>query len=145
MGINLKNSLAAAEFRRRGSFTQAGIKIRIGEDVKFRETKRRLAQDNEKIFIAKNGGESAPESGLFMNGREDMAKKVRMPKNRTGDKMRKKESSDARNHYDGIQAGRAALNSQWEKWCQKYGAIEFYRFQKEIMVRRVYAKKLAAL
>lgn len=145
MSKSLKQSYATAEFRRSGGFTKGGIKVLIGDDMSIRESKRRFESDKETNFSNKVNGTVTSESGKFLTHRADMAKKVRMPKNRQGDKMRKKDASESRNHSDAILAGRTMLNDQWEKWCEKHGFVSFLKFQNEILTRRVYKSKLAAL
>ena len=144
---SLKSTLADREFIRRGGFTKQGIKIRIGEDVKFRESKNRLKSDLEARSKNKSDGGNRPESGLFvttrtLNGISDVSKKVRMPKNRTPQKLRKKEMADAKNHNDGILAERTMLNPLWEAWCKYDSQVSFSKFEREIMKFRAYKKRL---
>ena len=147
---SLKSTLADRELIRRGGFTKQGIKIRIGEDVKFRESKSRLKSDLEARFKNKSDGGNRPETGLFvtnltMNGVSDVTKKVRMPKNRTSQKLRKKEMADAKNHNDGISAERIMINPLWEAWCKYDSYIDFTSFEREVMKYRVYKKRLNAV
>ena len=147
---SLKSTLADREFIRRGGFTKQGIKIRIGEDVKFRESKSRLKSDLEARFKNKSDGGNRPETGLFvtnltMNGVSDVTKKVRMPKNRTSQKLRKKEMADAKNHNDAIAAARVELNPLWEAWCKYDSQVSFSKFEREIMKFRTYKKRLNAV
>ena len=146
----LKATLAKQEFVRRGGFTKQGIKIKVGDDVSFRESRSRLKSDLEIRAKNKSEGTRIKESGLFvtnrtMNGVSDVTKKVRMPKNRTSQKLRKKEMADAKNHNDGILAGRTALNPLWEAWCKYDSYIDFTSFEREVMKYRVYKKRLNAV
>ena len=143
----LKATLAKQEFVRRGGFTKQGIKIKVGDDVSFRESRSRLKSDLEIRAKNKSEGTRIKESGLFvtnrtMNGVSDVTKKVRMPKNRTSQKLRKKEMADAKNHNDGILAGRTALNPLWEAWCKYDSQVSFSKFEREIMKFRTYKKRL---
>lgn len=143
----LKATLANQEFVRRGGFTKQGIKIRIGDDVSFRESKSRLKSDLEIRAKNKNDGTNTPESGLFvttrtLNGISDVSKKVRMPKNRTPQRIKKKENADFKNHSDAIAAARVELNPLWEAWCKYDSQVSFSKFEREIMKFRTYKKRL---
>ena len=111
----LKATLAKQEFVRRGGFTKQGIKIKVGDDVSFRESKSRLKSDLEIRSKNKSEGTNTPESGLFvttrtLNGISDVSKKVRMPKNRTPQRIKQKENAYSKNHSDAIAAARVQLN-----------------------------------
>ena len=147
---SLKSTLADRELIRRGGFTKQGIKIRIGEDVKFRESKNRLKSDLEVRSKNKSDRGNRPETGLFvtnrtMNGVSDVTKKVRMPKNRTSQKLRKKENADFKNHSDAVAAARVKLNPLWDAWCKYDSYIDFTSFEREVMKYRVYKKRLNAV
>ena len=143
----LKATLAKQEFVRRGGFTKQGIKIKVGDDVSFREGKSRLKSDLEIRSKNKSEGTNAPESGLFvttrtLNGISDVSKKVRMPKNRTPQRIKKKENADFKNHSDAITAARVELNPLWEAWCKYDSPVTFSKFEREIMKFRAYKKRL---
>ena len=143
----LKATLAKQEFVRRGGFTKQGIKIKVGDDVSFREGKSRLKSDLEIRAKNKNEGTNTPESGLFvttrtLNGISDVSKKVRMPKNRTPQRIKKKENADFKNHSDAINWARAELNPLWEAWCKYDSPVTFSKFEREIMKFRAYKKRL---
>ena len=143
----LKATLAKQEFVRRGGFTKQGIKIKVGDDVSFRESKSRLKSDLEIRAKNKNEGTNTPESGLFvttrtLNGISDVSKKVRMPKNRTPQRIKKKENAYSKNHNDAIAAARVALNPLWEAWCKYDSQVSFSKFEREIMKFRAYKKRL---
>ena len=143
----LKATLAKQEFVRRGGFTKQGIKIKVGDDVSFRESKSRLKSDLEIRAKNKRDGTSIKESGLFvttrtLNGISDVSKKVRMPKNRTAQKIKNKENADLKNHNDAIAFARVALNPLWEAWCKYDSQVSFSKFEREIMKFRAYKKRL---
>ena len=143
----LKATLAKQEFVRRGGFTKQGIKIKVGDDVSFRESKSRLKSDLEIRSKNKSEGTNTPESGLFvttrtLNGISDVSKKVRMPKNRTPQRIKQKENADFKNHNDAIAAARVALNPLWEAWCKYDSQVSFSKFEREIMKFRTYKKRL---
>ena len=143
----LKATLAKQEFVRRGGFTKQGIKIKVGDDVSFRESKSRLKSDLEIRSKNKSEGTNTPESGLFvttrtLNGISDVSKKVRMPKNRTPQRIKQKENADFKNHNDAIAAARVALNPLWEAWCKYDSQVSFSKFEREIMKFRAYKKRL---
>ena len=143
----LKATLAKQEFVRRGGFTKQGIKIKVGDDVSFRESKSRLKSDLEIRSKNKSEGTNTPESGLFvtnrtLNGISDISKKVRMPKNRTAQKIKNKENSDFKNHNNAIAAARVELNPLWEAWCKYDSQVSFSKFEREIMKFRAYKKRL---
>lgn len=143
----LKATLAKQEFVRRGGFTKQGIKIKVGDDVSFRESKSRLKSDLEIRSKNKSEGTNTPESGLFvttrtLNGISDVSKKVRMPKNRTPQRIKKKENADFKNHSDAIAAARVQLNPLWEAWCKYDSQVSFSKFEREIMKFRTYKKRL---
>ena len=143
----MKATLAKQEFVRRGGFTKQGIKIKVGDDVSFRESKSRLKSDLEIRTKNKSEGTRIKESGLFfttrtLNGISDISKKVRMPKNRTPQKIKKKENADFKNHNDAIAAARVELNPLWEAWCKYDSQVSFSKFEREIMKFRTYKKRL---
>ena len=143
----LKVTLAKQEFVRRGGFTKQGIKIKVGDDVSFREGKSRLKSDLEIRAKNKNEGTNTPESGLFvttrtLNGISDVSKKVRMPKNHTPQRIKKKENADFKNHSDAIAFARVELNPLWEAWCKYDSQVSFSKFEREIMKFRAYKKRL---
>lgn len=143
----LKATLAKQEFVRRGGFTKQGIKIKVGDDVSFRESRSRLKSDLEIRAKNKSEGTRIKESGLFvttrtLNGISDISKKVRMPKNRTAQKIKNKENADFKNHNDAIAAARVALNPLWEAWCKYDSQVSFSKFEREIMKFRTYKKRL---
>ena len=143
----LKATLAKQEFVRRGGFTKQGIKIKVGDDVSFRESKSRLKSDLEIRAKNKSEGTRIKESGLFvttrtLNGISDISKKVRMPKNRTAQKIKNKENADFKNHNNAITAERAELNPLWEAWCKYDSQVSFSKFEREIMKFRAYKKRL---
>ena len=143
----LKATLAKQEFVRRGGFTKQGIKIKVGDDVSFRESKSRLKSDLEIRSKNKSEGTNTPESGLFvttrtLNGISDVSKKVRMPKNRTPQRIKQKENADSKNHSDAIAVVRVALNPLWEAWCKYDSQVSFSKFEREIMKFRAYKKRL---
>ena len=143
----LKATLANQEFVRRGGFTKQGIKIKVGDDVSFRESKSRLKSDLEIRSKNKNEGTNTPESGLFvttrtLNGISDVSKKVRMPKNHTPQRIKKKENADFKNHSDAIAFARVELNPLWEAWCKYDSQVSFSKFEREIMKFRAYKKRL---
>ena len=143
----LKATLAKQEFVRRGGFTKQGIKIKVGDDVSFRESKSRLKSDLEIRSKNKSEGTNAPESGLFvttrtLNGISDVSKKVRMPKNHTPQRIKKKENADFKNHSDAIAFARVELNPLWEAWCKYDSQVSFSKFEREIMKFRAYKKRL---
>ena len=143
----LKATLAKQEFARRGGFTKQGIKIKVGDDVSFRESKSRLKSDLEIRSKNKSEGTNTPESGLFvttrtLNGISDVSKKVRMPKNRTPQRIKQKENADFKNHSDAIAAARVQLNPLWEAWCKYDSQVSFSKFEREIMKFRAYKKRL---
>ena len=143
----LKATLAKQEFVRRGGFTKQGIKIKVGDDVSFRESKSRLKSDLEIRAKNKNEGTNTPESGLFvttrtLNGISDVSKKVRMPKNRTPQRIKQKENAYSKNHSDAIAVVRVALNPLWEAWCKYDSQVSFSKFEREIMKFRTYKKRL---
>ena len=143
----LKATLAKQEFVRRGGFTKQGIKIKVGDDVSFRESKSRLKSDLEIRAKNKSEGTRIKESGLFvttrtLNGISDISKKVRMPKNRTAQKIKNKENADFKNHNNAIAAARVALNPLWEAWCKYDSQVSFSKFEREIMKFRAYKKRL---
>ena len=143
----LKVTLAKQEFVRRGGFTKQGIKIKVGDDVSFRESKSRLKSDLEIRAKNKSEGTRIKESGLFvttrsLNGISDISKKVRMPKNRTAQKIKNKENADFKNHNNAIAAARVALNPLWEAWCKYDSQVSFSKFEREIMKFRAYKKRL---
>ena len=143
----LKATLAKQEFVRRGGFTKQGIKINVGDDVSFRESKSRLKSDLEIRTKNKSEGTHVRESGLFvttrtLNGISDISKKVRMPKNRTAQKIKNKENADLKNHNDAIAVTRVALNPLWEAWCKYDSQVSFSKFEREIMKFRTYKKRL---
>lgn len=143
----LKATLAKQEFVRRGGFTKQGIKIKVGDDVSFRESKSRLKSDLEIRAKNKSEGTRIKESGLFvttrtLNGISDVSKKVRMPKNRTAQKIKNKENADLKNHNDAIAVTRVALNPLWEAWCKYDSQVSFSKFEREIMKFRTYKKRL---
>ena len=143
----LKATLAKQEFVRRGGFTKQGIKIKVGDDVSFRESRSRLKSDLEIRAKNKNEGTRIKESGLFvttrtLNGISDISKKVRMPKNRTAQKLKNKENADSKNHNNAIAAARVELNPLWEAWCKYDSQVSFSKFEREIMKFRAYKKRL---
>ena len=143
----LKATLAKQEFVRRGGFTKQGIKIKVGDDVSFRESRSRLKSDLEIRAKNKSEGTHVRESGLFvttrtLNGISDVSKKVRMPKNRTAQKIKNKENADFKNHNNAIAAARVALNPLWEAWCKYDSQVSFSKFEREIMKFRTYKKRL---
>lgn len=143
----LKATLANQEFVRRGGFTKQGIKIKVGDDVSFRESKSRLKSDLEIRAKNKSEGTNTPESGLFvttrtLNGISDVSKKVRMPKNHTPQRIKKKENADFKNHSDAIAFARVELNPLWEAWCKYDSQVSFSKFEREIMKFRAYKKRL---
>ena len=143
----LKATLAKQEFVRRGGFTKQGIKIKVGDDVSFRESRSRLKSDLEIRAKNKSEGTRIKESGLFvttrtLNGISDISKKVRMPKNRTPQKIKKKENADFKNHSDAVAAARVELNPLWEAWCKYDSQVSFSKFEREIMKFRAYKKRL---
>ena len=144
----LKATLAKQEFVRRGGFTKQGIKIKVGDDVSFRESKSRLKSDLEIRSKNKSEGTNTPESGLFvttrtLNGISDVSKKVRMPKNRTPQRIKQKENADVKNHSDAIAVVRVQLiNPLWEAWCKYDSQVSFSKFEREIMKFRAYKKRL---
>ena len=143
----LKATLAKQEFVRRGGFTKQGIKIKVGDDVSFRESKSRLKSDLEIRAKNKSEGTRIKESGLFvttrtLNGISDISKKVRMPKNRTAQKIKNKENADLKNHNNAIAVARVALNPLWEAWCKYDSQVSFSKFEREIMKFRTYKKRL---
>ena len=143
----LKATLANQEFVRRGGFTKQGIKIKVGDDVSFRESKSRLKSDLEIRSKNKSEGTNTPESGLFvttrtLNGISDVSKKVRMPKNHTPQRIKKKENADFKNHSDAIAFARVELNPLWEAWCKYDSQVSFSKFEREIMKFRAYKKRL---
>ena len=143
----LKATLAKQEFVRRGGFTKQGIKIKVGDDVSFREGKSRLKSDLEIRAKNKSEGTNTPESGLFvttrtLNGISDVSKKVRMPKNHTPQRIKKKENADFKNHSDAIAFARVELNPLWEAWCKYDSQVSFSKFEREIMKFRAYKKRL---
>ena len=143
----LKATLAKQEFVRRGGFTKQGIKIKVGDDVSFRESRSRLKSDLEIRAKNKSEGTRIKESGFFvttrtLNGISDVSKKVRMPKNRTAQKIKKKENADFKNHSDAIAAARVQLNPLWEAWCKYDSQVSFSKFEREIMKFRTYKKRL---
>ena len=143
----LKATLAKQEFVRRGGFTKQGIKIKVGDDVSFRESKSRLKSDLEIRAKNKSEGTRIKESGLFvttrtLNGISDISKKVRMPKNRTAQKIKNKENADFKNHNDAVNAARVQLNPLWEAWCKYDSQVSFSKFEREIMKFRAYKKRL---
>ena len=77
-----------------------------------------------------------------LNGISDVSKKVRMPKNRTPQRIKKKENADFKNHSDAITAARAELNPLWEAWCKYDSQVSFSKFEREIMKFRAYKKRL---
>ena len=143
----LKVTLAKQEFVRRGGFTKQGIKIKVGDDVSFRESRSRLKSDLEIRAKNKREGTRIKESGLFvttrtLNGISDISKKVRMPKNRTAQKIKNKENADFKNHNNAIAAARVELNPLWEAWCKYDSQVSFSKFEREIMKFRAYKKRL---
>ena len=143
----LKATLANQEFVRRGGFTKQGIKIKVGDDVSFRESKSRLKSDLEIRSKNKSEGTNTPESGLFvttrtLNGISDVSKKVRMSKNRTPQRIKQKENAYSKNHSDAIAVVRVALNPLWEAWCKYDSQVSFSKFEREIMKFRAYKKRL---
>ena len=143
----LKATLAKQEFVRRGGFTKQGIKIKVGDDVSFRESRSRLKSDLEIRAKNKSEGTRIKESGLFvttrtLNGISDISKKVRMPKNRTAQKIKDKENADFKNHNNAIAAARVELNPLWEAWCKYDSQVSFSKFEREIMKFRTYKKRL---
>lgn len=143
----LKATLAKQEFVRRGGFTKQGIKIKVGDDVSFRESRSRLKSDLEIRSKNKSEGTNTPESGLFvttrtLNGISDVSKKVRMPKNRTPQRIKQKENAYSKNHSDAIAVVRVALNPLWEAWCKYDSQVSFSKFEREIMKFRAYKKRL---
>ena len=143
----LKATLAKQEFVRRGGFTKQGIKIKVGDDVSFRESRSRLKSDLEIRAKNKSEGTRIKESGLFvttrtLNGISDISKKVRMPKNRTAQKIKNKENADFKNHNNAIAAARVELNPLWEAWCKYDSQVSFSKFEREIMKFRTYKKRL---
>lgn len=143
----LKATLAKQEFVRRGGFTKQGIKIKVGDDVSFGESKSRLKSDLEIRAKNRIEGTNTSESGLFvttrtLNGISDISKKVRMPKNRTPQKIKKKENADFKNQNDAIMAERVALNPLWEAWRKYDSQVSFSKFEREIMKFRTYKKRL---
>lgn len=143
----LKVTLAKQEFVRRGGFTKQGIKIKVGDDVSFRESRSRLKSDLEIRAKNKSEGTRIKESGLFvttrtLNGISDISKKVRMPKNRTAQKIKNKENADFKNHNNAIAAARVELNPLWEAWCKYDSQVSFSKFEREIMKFRAYKKRL---
>ena len=143
----LKATLAKQEFVRRGGFTKQGIKIKVGDDVSFRESRSRLKSDLEIRAKNKSEGTRIKESGLFvttrtLNGISDISKKVRMPKNRTAQKIKNKENADFKNHNNAIAAARVELNPLWEAWCKYDSQVPFSKFEREIMKFRTYKKRL---
>ena len=143
----MKATLAKQEFVRRGGFTKQGIKIKVGDDVSFRESRSRLKSDLEIRAKNKSEGTRIKESGLFvttrtLNGISDISKKVRMPKNRTPQKIKKKENADFKNHSDAVAAARVELNPLWEAWCKYDSQVSFSKFEREIMKFRTYKKRL---
>ena len=85
---------------------------------------------HHELSKAKTEDGDREKYGLFVSSEKTLTKKVRMPKNRAGQKVRKKENADSRNHENGILAGRAALNSQYEMYCNAYGHIAWKKFEK---------------
>ncbi len=143
----LKATLAKQEFVRRGGFTKQGIKIKVGDDVSFRESRSRLKSDLEIRAKNRDEGTSIKESGLFvttrtLNGISDISKKVRMPKNRTAQKIKNKENADFKNHNNAITWAREELNPLWEAWCKYDSQVSFSKFEREIMKFRAYKKRL---
>ena len=143
----LKATLAKQEFVRRGGFTKQGIKIKVGDDVSFRESRSRLKSDLDIRAKNKSEGTRIKESGLFvttrtLNGISDISKKVRMPKNRTAQKIKNKENADFKNHNNAIAAARVGLNPLWEAWCKYDSQVSFSKFEREIMKFRTYKKRL---
>ena len=143
----LKATLAKQEFVRRGGFTKQGIKIKVGDDVSFRESRSRLKSDLEIRAKNRSEGTRIKESGLFvttrtLNGISDISKKVRMPKNRTAQKIKNKENADLKNHNDAIAFARVALDPLWKAWCKYDSQVSFSKFEREIMKFRAYKKRL---
>ena len=83
---------------------------------------------HSELTITKNGDKK--RIGSFVASEKTLTKKVRMPKNKTSLKIHKKEIAVAKNHSDGILAERALLNPIYEKYCNKYGFIEWKKFEK---------------
>ena len=85
---------------------------------------------HHQLTKSKNIDSDKEKTGLFVSSEKTLTKKVRMPKNKTSLKIHKKENADAKNHSDAISAERALLNPIYEKYCNKYGFIEWKKFEK---------------
>ena len=85
---------------------------------------------HHQLTKSKNIDSDKEKTGLFVSSEKTLTKKVRMPKNGTARKIHKKENAVAKNHSDAISAERALLNPIYEKYCNKYGFIEWRKFEK---------------
>ena len=85
---------------------------------------------HHQLTKSKNIDSDKEKTGLFVSSEKTLTKKVRMPKNKTSLKIHKKENAVAKNHSDAISAERALLNPIYEKYCNKYGFIEWRKFEK---------------
>ena len=85
---------------------------------------------HHQLTKSKNIDSDKEKTGLFVSSEKTLTKKVRMPKNGTAQKIHKKEVAIAKNHSDGILAERATFNSIYEAYCNKYGFIEWKKFEK---------------
>lgn len=85
---------------------------------------------HHQLTKSKNIDSDKEKTGLFVSSEKTLTKKVRMPKNKTSLKIHKKENAVAKNHSDAISAERALLNPIYEKYCNKYGFIEWKKFEK---------------
>lgn len=85
---------------------------------------------HHQLTKSKNIDSDKEKTGLFVSSEKTLTKKVRMPKNGTAQKIHKKEVAIAKNHSDGILAERATFNSIYEAYCNKYGFIEWRKFEK---------------
>ena len=109
--------------------TKRRVRVNLGANLNEYNKKSTIFNENQR-YLKREGLPCVGENALFVENTKVLCTKVRMPKNRQGDKMRKKENCDSRNQSDAKLAGRSMLNSVYELYCKTYGNIEWSKFEK---------------
>ena len=98
---------------------------------------------HHQLTKSKNIDSDKEKTGLFVSSEKTLTKKVRMPKNHTAQKIKKKENADVKNHSDAIATIRVRqISPLWEAWCKYDSQVSFSKFEREIMKFRAYKKRL---
>ena len=139
---SIKATIADQEFRRRGCFTKAGIKIDINK--KIRTSKKALPGDLENRFEKREGISNRAERGLFFENRIDVCKSIKRPKKNAAEKVRKKDNAQPINQYNGTQFERSDVSKLWELYNQNNKPIDFRSFESR-MQRTVFKNKVNTL